>query len=147
MFLDRIGQLSKFRDKQNPAMLDLGGLPSDVMQKLLILAGVGEDTKSKVVVEPQSPDGTVQNFFNFDAFHSTGDGDGTVPIESAAIYKQSVLTLKVRKKWSQVAMHPLFLNDGRVQTLITRFFLNNTSENFTGTPWWSVIDGSVNQLK
>ncbi|WP_141770567.1 hypothetical protein [Bacillus sp. MUM 116] len=73
--------------------------------------------------------------------------DGTVPIESAAIYKQSVLTLTVRKKWSQVAMHPLFLNDGRVQTLISRFFLNNTSVNSTGTPWWSVIDGSVNQLK
>ncbi|WP_026575400.1 lipase/acyltransferase domain-containing protein [Bacillus sp. UNC438CL73TsuS30] len=146
MFLDRISQLRKFRDINHPAMLDLTKLPDEVQKRLLILAGVGEETKTKVVVEPYSPDGGVKNFFNFDTPNSNGDGDGAVPIESAEIYKQSVLTLIVRKKWNQVAMHPLFLNDGRVQTLITRFFLNNTSVYANGNPWWSVIDGSVNRL-
>ncbi|MDR7001131.1 lipase/acyltransferase domain-containing protein [Neobacillus niacini] len=146
MFFERISQLRKFRGLQDPAMLDLEELPDEVKKRLLILAGVGEETKSKVIVEPQSPDGGVKNFFNFDTPHSTGDGDGAIPIESAEIYKQSVITLTVQKKWNQLAMHPLFLNDGRVQTLITRFFLDNNSLNANGNPWWCVIDGSVNRL-
>lgn len=148
MFLDRVSQMKTFWDSHNPAMLNLRDLPQEVKKKFLILAGVGEKTKKKVIVQPQSPDGRVKNFFNFDSPDSEGiDGDGSIPLESASIYKDDIVTLAVSKKWTDLAMHPLFLNDGRVQTLITRFLSNNTSDIAPGTPWWSVLDGSVLQVK
>lgn len=147
MFHDRITQMKTFWDSQNPAMLNLRNLPEEVKKKFLILAGVGEKTKKKVTVQPLSPDGRARNFFNFDSPEAEGDGDGSVPLESISIYKDVVLTLAVKKKWSDLAMHAFFLNDGRVQTLISRFLLNKTSENTLGAPWWTVLDGSIIQVK
>ncbi|WML48493.1 hypothetical protein RCG23_25245 [Neobacillus sp. PS3-34] len=116
-------------------------------KKFLILAGEGEITKTKVIVQPLSPDGRAENFFNFDSTGSDGNGDGVVPIESAAIYKDTILTLAVKKKWTDLEMHPLFMNDGRVQTLITRFFSDTVTDFPKGSPWWSVLDGSIRQVK
>lgn len=147
MFHTRINQMKTFWDRQNPAMLDLRDLPDGVKKKFLILAGVGEKTKHKVIVQPLSPDGRERNFFNFDSPDSEGDGDGAVPLESSAIYKEDLLTLGVKKNWTDFSMHALFLNDGRVQTVITRFLLDKTSDNSIGSPWWTVLDGSINQVK
>lgn len=147
MFLTRIKQIKTFWDRQNPAMLNLSELPELVRKKFLILTGEGEKTKKKVIVQLQSPDSRAKNFFNFDSPDADGDGDGTLSLESAAIYKDTVLTLALKKKWSDIAMHGLFLNDGRVQTIISRFLLNKTAENSAGPPWWSVLDGSVRQVK
>lgn len=146
MFLTRITQLKTFRDKANPGMLNLKELPLEVQRKFLIIAGEGEETKNRVIVQPRSPDRRAKNYFNFDSPNSIG-GDGTVPLESSTIYKDVILTLAVKKKWNNIAMHPLILNDGRVQSLITRFLLNNTSGFSVGSPWWSVLDGSIRQLK
>ena len=109
--LDSI-QLKTFWDRQNPAMLNVSELPEVVRKKFLILTGEGEKTKKKVIVQTQSPDGRAKNFFNFDSPDADGDGDGTVSLESTAIYKDVVLTLALKKKWSDLAMHGLFLNDG-----------------------------------
>lgn len=148
MFFDRLSHLKAFRDRQNPAMLNLGYLPESVREKFLIIAGEGENTKKKVIVQPQSPDGRAKNFFKFDSADADGkNGDGAVPLESAAIYKNDILTLAVQKKWTDLSMHALFLNDGRIQTLITRFLMNTISENPADSSWWSVLDGSVRQVK
>jgi pimeloyl-ACP methyl ester carboxylesterase len=147
MFKTRLGQMKKFWDQQNPDMLNLQDLPDEVKQRFLILAGEGEPTKRNVIVQPQSPDGRAKNFFNFDSPQSDGDGDGVIPLESSAFYKDALLTLAVKKKWTDLSMHALFLNDGRVQTLITRFLLDKTAENITGSPWWSVLDGSVRKVQ
>jgi len=147
MFLNRIKHIKTFWNQQNPAMLNLRDLPEEVRRKFLIIVGEGEKTKQKVIVQPVSPDGRAKNFFNFDSPDADGDGDGTISLESSAVYKDALLTLAVKKKWSDLAMHALFLNDGRVQTLITRFLLNKTSDNTSGPPWWSVLDGSVRQVK
>ncbi|GHH99238.1 lipase/acyltransferase domain-containing protein [Neobacillus kokaensis] len=147
MFRDRIQHMKTFWEKQNPAMLNLADLPDEVRKRILIIAGEGEETKNKVIVQPLSPDGRAKNFFHFDSPNSESDGDGVVSLDSAAIYKNEVLTLAVKKKWTNLAMHALFMNDGRVQTLITRFLLTNTLDSSSGIPWWSVLDGSVRQVK
>ncbi|PLS01903.1 lipase/acyltransferase domain-containing protein [Neobacillus cucumis] len=146
MFFNRISHMKAFWDLQNPAMMDLKELPLEVRKRFLILMGMGERTKNRVIVQPKSPDGRVKNFFNFDSLDSEGDGDGTVPFESASIYKNDILTLGIKKKWIDFSFHALFLNDGRVQTTITRFLLNQTSEHSNGSPWWTVIDDSVNLI-
>ncbi|HWO98346.1 MAG TPA: alpha/beta hydrolase [Bacillus sp. (in: firmicutes)] len=146
MFLNRLSRMKAFRDRKNPAMLNLRELPEEVRKKFLIIAGEGEETKKKVIVQSQSPDGRANNFFNFDSPDANGNGDGAVPLESASIYKDILLTLAVKRKWNNLDMHGLLLNDGRVQTLITRFFLNKTSGNSAGSPWWSILDGSVRQI-
>lgn len=144
LFLDRLNQIKLFWDRRNPAMLNLRELPEAVRKRFLILASGGEKTKNKVIVRPKSPDGRARNYFDFESPNADGDGDGTVSLESASFYKDSVLTLVVKKKWSDLAMHALFLNDGRVQTIITRFLLDRTSED---TEWWSVLDGSIQNVK
>ncbi|MCM3571101.1 lipase/acyltransferase domain-containing protein [Neobacillus mesonae] len=146
MFLNRIQHIKTFWSKHDPAMLNLESLPEEIRKRILILAGEGEETKKKVIVKPVSPDGRAKNFFHFDSPDANGDGDGVVPLDSAAFYSEKVLTLAVKKKWSNLAMHALFLNDGRVQTLITRFLLNQNVARAQGVPWWSVLDGSVRQL-
>jgi len=147
LFLERLRQTKLFRETQNPAMQNLGSLPKEVRKKFLIIAGEGEDTKTKVIVEPLSPDGRAKNFFNFDTPGSEGrDGDGVVPLQSAAIYKDTLLTLAVRKRWNTLAMHGLLLNDGRVQTLITRFLQDRTLEDSKDNQWWSILDSSVRKL-
>ncbi|MDR4947260.1 lipase/acyltransferase domain-containing protein [Neobacillus cucumis] len=146
MFLSRINHMKAFWDRQNPAMLDLRDLPLEVRKRFLILMGMGVKTKNKVIVQPESPDGRVKNFFNFDSLDSEGDGDGAVPFESASIYKNDILTLGIKKKRTDISFHALFLNDGRIQTTITRFLLNQTSEHSNGSPWWTVIDDSVTRI-
>lgn len=147
LFLDRVNHIKTFWDRQNPAMVNLSSLPEETRKKFLILAGVGEETKEKVIVRPYSPDRRATNFFDFEHSDVEGDGDGAIPLESAANYKNDILTLAVKKKWSNLAMHALFLNDGRVQTLITRFLLDRTTENTASPPWWSVLDDSVRKVR
>ncbi|TWD96556.1 lecithin:cholesterol acyltransferase [Neobacillus bataviensis] len=143
MFLNRISHMKAFYDRQNPTMINLREIPLEVRNRFLILMGIGVKTKNKVIVQPESPDGRVKNFFNFDSIDSEGDGDGVVPFESASIYKNDILTLGIKKKWTDFSFHALFLHDGRVQSTITRFLLNQTSEHFNGSPWWTVVDDSV----
>lgn len=139
MFRKRLSEMKTF-SVDSPAMTDLGGLPDDVRQRIIIIAGENEKTKNKVIVKQDSPDKTAKNFFDFE--QPEGEGDGTVPIESATIYKDKILTLAVKSKWFDRATHGFFLNDGRVQTVINRFLKNDTGyEN-----WWSDIAATVRRI-
>jgi pimeloyl-ACP methyl ester carboxylesterase len=136
MFLERLAGLKDFR-ADNPAVLDLSTLDKKIKQRMLIIAGKQEETKNKVVVKAHNPGKKIRNFFDFD--QPSADGDGTVPLESATCYKKDVLTLAVKSKWYDGATHGFFLNDGRVQTAIKRFFNDQTG---TGQ-WWADIAHTV----
>ena len=138
-FRPRLSSLRRFRVTQK-AMIDLAKTSTNLRNRIVILAGIGEGTDSKVVVKPTAPNGKTTNFFDFD--QDQGDGDGTVPIESSSIYMRSVDTLAVKSKWYDKATHGFFLNDGRVQTIIKRFLSGKGNQ----AGWWSDIGGTVKKL-
>lgn len=147
MFQRRLQELREFRNPANPAAMDLRQLPEDVRQRMLIVAGRNERTKVQVTVNDQTSHNRVTNFFDFDnnsddGEASYGDGDGTVPFQSAIAYKGDIVTLAVRSKWTDGATHGFFLNDGRVQTIIKRFL--NAETEFP--EWWNDISGSVTRV-
>lgn len=140
ILLDRLSQLKIFR-QTNPAMLNLSELPNEVKKKLLIIVGEGEKTKNKVFIQTHDPKGRVTNFFDFDQ-PETDKGDGTVPFESSTIYREEILTIAVKSKWYDKTTHGFFLNDGRVQAVISRFIKDDTHH----PEWWSDIGGSVRRV-
>lgn len=62
-----------------------------------------------------------------------------MPLVSATAFKEDVLTLVVESKWYDKATHSLFLNDGRVQSVISRFLKGDT----VYPRWWSDIGCTV----
>ena len=141
MFGSRLSGADSFFNGPSPEMLPLNQLPKSVRDRILLIAGEGEDTKTSIVVQPRGPNGQIRNFFNFEV-SPNGDGDGTVPLESATSYKSQVLTLKVKSKLLDKATHSLFLNDGRVQTAIGRFLGPGPK---TGQ-WWRDVADSVQRV-
>ena len=64
-------------------VFDLDGLGEPDRARFCILYGTGEKTPNHITIKPQNSSGDVKNFFDFGAFNPpTGDGDGTVPVES-----------------------------------------------------------------
>ncbi|HOV88379.1 MAG TPA: hypothetical protein PLM79_18640, partial [Syntrophobacteraceae bacterium] len=57
-------------------------------------------------------------------------------------YKDHILTLAVQSKWFDKATHAFFLNDGRVQSIISRFLKDDTTHPL----WWSDIGGTVRRV-
>jgi len=139
MFRKRLSELKEFRI-DNPGMLDLVSLDMKTRNRFVIIAGKGEDTKKRVVVQKKKPDRPTGNFFNFNL--PDGDGDGTVPFESATFYKKDILTLAVESKWHDGATHGFFLNDGRVQTIIKRFLKDETDLK----NWWADVANTVTKV-
>lgn len=140
IFRKRLEALRRFRDPQDPAMFPLSELPCEVKERFLILAAEGEETNSSVVVHPENPSGKVRNFFDFN--QPQGGGDGTVPLESSTAFHDHILTLSVQSKWTDRATHAFFLNDGRVQSIISRFLRDDTAH----PEWWSDIGGTVRRV-
>lgn len=130
-------------------------LSENLRSRILVLAGDGEPTLNGVEVEDRDPTEKVDNFFNFEKKDNIkDDGDGTVPVYSSHMYKKDVLTLTVKSTfWQQLAhkvlfnQHAMFLTDGRVQTLIGRFFDDKEKLADYQQPWWSIIGGSITQAK
>ncbi len=141
LFQNRLGLLSSFR---NGDLMQLDTLPDAIKQNLLIVVGEGEDTHHKVVIDANSPEGSVTNFFDFD--QPLGDGDGTVPIESSTFYSSNLLTIAVKKSiWNianDMSYHGLFLKDSRVQNIINRLFTNQTAS----ANWWASIGGAERKV-
>ena len=136
MFQKRLEGLKAFLSG-NPGPINLARLDKKNREKILIVIGRGEKTKTAVNVKKEDPNKRVKNFFDFD--QKEDDGDGTVPYESSSHYKNTVLTLSVKSKWYDKATHGFFLNDGRVQSIIRRFFAGDTAHK----NWWSDIGGTV----
>jgi hypothetical protein len=136
MFQKRLDGLKAFL-RGNPGPVNLARLNKEIRERLLIVVGSGEKTKTSVIIKKEDPNHRIKNFFDFD--QDEKDGDGTVPFISATHYKNGVLTLSVKSKWYDKATHGFFLNDGRVQSIIRRFFANDTAN----PKWYSDIGDTV----
>jgi hypothetical protein len=143
---------------QNDFIYNFHTIQSDELKKkLLVVVGTGENTRVNVVIKDKVDH--VVNFFDFDHPHSEGDGDGTVPHESGIAFKDSLLTLKVKSRkietWADgrfimTDWHAFFLNNGRVQNVITRFFkprsiekINSMNEN----EWYQSIGSKIARVR
>lgn len=133
----RLEQLRRFRDPEAPAMLPLSQLPAELKNRILLLIGTDVPTKTQVVIEPQDPSQKVTNFFNFN--QPDGVGDGTVPLASAAKYKQDLLTLALSRDGynlgESLSYHGLFMTDEKVHGLVGKFFAGAALE----PDWWRPI--------
>ena len=122
----RLTELGKLRDQRN-LIFDLSKMNKELRSRCIILAGGGEATKDKVFV---TEDEEFKFFFDYEKHEENEDGDGTVPIQSSTVFKDSILTCKMKTSWiekradSRVILsdwHAFFLNNGRVQNIIKRF--------------------------
>jgi hypothetical protein len=140
MFRTRLAGLKTFL-AGTPGQVNLARLDKKIRERLLIVIGIDEPTKTTVIVKEEDPNQRVKNFFDFG--QDEKDGDGTVPYESSSHYKNALLTLSVKSKWYDKATHGFFLNDGRVQSIIRRFFAGDTANE----KWWSDIGETVNVVE
>jgi len=129
----RLAELGKVRDQ------------NDFIFELLVIAGTKAKTKSKIFVRNRVAH--IKNFFDYEHFRESKDGDGTVPLQSAIAFKDSVTTLKVKQKkletWADSRFlmadwHAFMLNNGRVQNIIKRFL--KADENELRGDWFLSID-------
>lgn len=128
LFKARLKDLADFRWNK---MFQLHNLPEELRTRMIILAGSGDDTLTQLQVRKQ--EGKISNFVIIDDKRcvKTGQGDGTVPVPSSTVYKDSVKTLIIFKKGifseptDNLDYHGLFLRDSRVQNIVQRFFTMN----------------------
>ena len=139
---NRLIELKKVRS-QNNFIFDFKAIKSEsLLKKTIVLAGTGVSTRKTIGIKDEWEH--IKNLFNFeeDKFHD--NGDGTVPLVSAGAIKSEVLTLGIKQKkletWANSHFfmhdwHAFFLNNGRVQNIITRFF-NPDFENENSSDWF-----------
>tara|TARA_R110001632_G_scaffold66962_4_gene157533 strand:- start:2005 stop:3195 length:1191 start_codon:yes stop_codon:yes gene_type:complete len=153
----RLSEMGAMRS-QNDFIFNFHTIQSDELKKkLLVVVGTGENTRVNVVIKDKVDH--VVNFFDFDHPHSEGDGDGTVPHASGTAFKDTLFTLKVKSRkietWADgrfimTDWHAFFLNNGRVQNVITRFFkprsvekINSMNEN----EWYHSIGSKIAKVR
>lgn len=146
----RLKYLGGIRTQDN-LLFNLSQLDASVRDRMIVLAGGGEETKNKVVIKKDSN----SHKFLFD-FCTDGDkengGDGTVPLESSTIFNKSIDTYKVDttyfekrldSKFIQSDWHAFFLNNARVQNVIKRFL---DPEFTNGKDWYQSVDKSIKKV-
>lgn len=124
----RLEDTGKVRDEDN-LIFNLSKCSPEFRKKVLILIGDGEKTKNRIYVEDEK--GDMKNYFNYEKYDEVDEGDGTVPSQSSTVFKDDILTLRLytsfleKRADSRLIMadwHAFFLNNGRVQNVIKRFF-------------------------
>lgn len=149
----RLEKMGEMRSEQD-FIFDFHQIKNDELRdKLLVVVGTGEATRVNIVIKDKVDH--VVNFFDFDHPQAEGDGDGTVPHESGIAFKDSILTLKVKSRkletWADgrflmTDWHAFFLNNGRVQNVITRFFKPRASQQILGLnerEWYHSIGSRI----
>jgi len=121
-------QLLESVRNQNDFIYNFNNLKDkDLISRFLVLAGTGEATQTTINIKNEWKH--YHNLFDFDT--PKKDGDGTVPYRSAIAFKDTLFTLSIKSKkietWANSFFvlkdwHAFFLNNGRVQNVITRFF-------------------------
>lgn len=130
IIINRLTKLNKVRD-QNNYIFNLNELDSEVRKRLIILVGGGEKTQTKILIKKNV--GNYKYFFDFEEFNNEENkaGDGTVPLMSSTVFKESITTLKIDTTWFEKRIdskyimsdwHAFFLNSGKAQNIIKRFF-------------------------
>ncbi len=155
---DRLSFFGTVRNENN-FIYDFSNLKDEELRsRFLVLAGTGEKTRTTIKIKDNW-----KHYINlFDFKTDTAEGDGTVPFESAIAFKDILKTLSVESRpietWADSFFimkdwHAFFLNNGRVQNIITRFFKPHKNEmelmNKTNNLAWfmSIADDTVKVIK
>ena len=131
---NRLKKLKKVRTDNN-YVFDLNKLDEEIKKRIIVLAGGGEKTQTKIRIKENE---RVKNrlykyYFDFEMFNDEEKdaGDGTVPLESSTAFMNCIKTYVLNTNWidkridSHLFMadwHSFFLNNGRVQNIIKRYF-------------------------
>ncbi|PIE50136.1 MAG: hypothetical protein CSA38_04910 [Flavobacteriales bacterium] len=133
VIINRLAKLKEVRN-QNNYIFNLSKLDSKIRKRLIILVGGGEKTQTKILIRKNMD--RYKYFFDFEEFNDEENdaGDGTVPLVSSAVFKESITTLKIDTTWFEKRIdskfimsdwHAFFLNNGKIQNIIKRFFTPN----------------------
>ena len=102
MISHRLRELKKVRNQSN-YVFDLSSLSEQVRKRMVILAGGGEDTQTKIAIEKdKNLNGRLfKYYFNFETYNDEekGAGDGTVPLISSLAFKDSITTFRLNTSW------------------------------------------------
>jgi hypothetical protein len=151
-FETRLAALKQIRSGKKGLIFNLSKLPTEVQDKMLVVAGIGDATQRMLEIDKKS--NGIKNQFNFSEKFEDVQGDGTVHLLSAEVFKKDITTLKVKSRWIEKRLdgrlmmadwHSFFLNNGRVQNIIKRF-LENDKANL-GSDWYKSIGGGVKLVK
>jgi pimeloyl-ACP methyl ester carboxylesterase len=140
IIIHRLEKLGTVRDQEN-FIYDLSSMDEAIRERIIVLAGGGESTQTRVLVKKDHEN--YKFYFDFEKFNDEEEdaGDGTVPLASSTVFKDSITTLKVNTTWierradSRIIMsdwHAFFLNNGRIQNILKRFF----DPNFVNSENW-----------
>lgn len=150
-FQTRLAHLGQVRDQEyngSKLLFDFSQLDTDLLGRMLVVAGVGDKTQHQMTVEDSTP----ENVFVFSQ-DEDDRGDGTVHLDSARVFENIITTLTVESRWLEKRFdgrgimsdwHSFFLNNGRVQNIISRF-LNKSQADLTNN-WFESIKGEVRKL-
>lgn len=144
----RLNDLGEVRSDDN-LIYDFSKAPADLRKKCVVISGSGSETRQQSHIKENHKH--YKFFFEFEQKPKSKDGDGTVPSLSANCFKDSVTTIQVEKSGFEAWMdsrflgadhHAFFLNNGRVQNVITRFLKGSTSRD----DWFESADDGVKKL-
>lgn len=143
---NRLKYLGQVRD-QNNFIFDFKQQDKSLRDKCVVISGTGARTRQQTKIK--SGHKHYKYFFEFEDSPRSKKGDGTVPEASAHAFKDSLTTIAVKKtrlsSWLDSRLvgggdhHAFFLNNGRVQNIITRF-LSDSTQN---PSWYESADDSV----
>lgn len=143
---NRLKYLGQVRD-QNDFIFDFKQQSASLRKKCVVISGTGAKTRQQTKIKTGHKH--YKYFFEFDDDPRSKKGDGTVPEASAHAFKDSLTTIAVKKTrlaaWLDSRLvgggdhHAFFLNNGRVQNIITRFLSDSTK----GDNWFESADDSV----
>jgi pimeloyl-ACP methyl ester carboxylesterase len=130
IIINRLEKLKRVRDRNN-YIFNLNELDNELRKRLVILVGGGEKTQTKILIKKNFS--TYKYYFDFEKFNNeeNDSGDGTVPLISSSVFKESITTLKIDTTWFEKRIdskfimsdwHAFFLNSGKTQNIIKRFF-------------------------
>ncbi len=147
----RLQETGKVRD-QNNFVFDLSKMDATERKNYLVMVGGGEITKQKIFVEDNKDD--LKFYFNYEKFNDTREGDGTVSIHSSGVFRKQITTLQLNttalekradSRFIMADWHAFFLNNGRVQNILKRFF---DPKNHKSLPpeWYKSRGGDIEKL-
>lgn len=146
----RLSELGKVRSQGN-FLFDFSKLDRSIRDRIIVLAGGGEQTKTKIIINKNS--NNHRFLFDFEVGGETKeDGDGTVPLLSSTAFKDSIETFRVDttflekridSRFIQSDWHAFFLNNARVQNVI-KMFLNPKIDRKDN--WYQSIGDSILKL-
>lgn len=162
IMIHRFEALKKVRTEPKKLIFDFSQLPKSIRDNMLILVGSGVNTRRTLPVVPLKQDikdnKSIFNYFDFSQVNEDKIGDGTVHHLSSTVFKDSIQTIDVESRYFETLLdasviggndwHSFFLNNGRVQNIIKRYFqYNKTQLNEVYAVWWASIGGGAREVK